>query len=452
MGFEMIAARILNPYFGGGIGVWACIISTFLIGSSIGYLIGGKTADGKFNRPFIHLYLFYSGIFVSLTAIFSLFIMDPLSENPSTLHIISACILLFFIPSLLSSSTVPGLMKLGFGETTDSKKIGFYHMLVSLGSVSGTLLTSFLILPHLKMKFILVIFSLIYFICWLLLSFKWYKIFLCILCFLPLIPLSNSTFGGNPIVEEVSSPYQDIYITTTSNYNNVEGDYRMMQFDTRSVQGIINIDDPENPIFSYINGILSLVDVHAPSANDFFMIGHGAGTLTSSIEKRHKNMMVAEIDAQVLDLSRKYFNYRGNSVIIKDGRILLKEKPNKFADTIILDAFKSEGIPFHLLTRDFFEITNKKLRNDGIIILNVIGSIKGDSVTNDTYATLSSIYPNIQVYAQYDNETYAASKQNLLFIASQSPLSSKKITNFDTVTIEKGNVLTDEWIQNKKLQ
>lgn len=451
MGFEMIAARILNPYFGGGIGIWACIISTFLIGSSAGYLIGGKTADGPKNKMFIQKYLFLTGVFISCTTII-MQLLPFLSKNASIIHALIACCSLFLFPSLISSSTIPGLMKIGFGETTDSKKIGFYHMLVSVGSVSGTLLTAFIIMPHLKMKFILVVFSLMYMICGVLISFKWYKGIFILVSFLPLITLSTQTFGGLPIVEVVSSPYQDIYVTKASKYNNIEGDYRFLQFDIHSIQGAINLRDPETTMFSYIKGIMSLIETHTPNAQKLFMIGHGAGTLTSDIEKSNKEIKVAEIDEKVLELSREYFNYKGNSVIIKDGRVLLQSESDKSLDVIILDAYKSEGIPFHLLTREFFELTNKKLKNNGSIILNVLGAAEGDSITSDTLATLSSIYPNIIVYAEYPEAVNASKRQNLLFVASQSPLKPVSVGKFSLVSVPSGTILTDEWIQNTKLQ
>src|SRR5580693_10791903 len=40
MGFEMLGSRYLFPYFGGGIGTWASLISTVLCALAIGYFAG----------------------------------------------------------------------------------------------------------------------------------------------------------------------------------------------------------------------------------------------------------------------------------------------------------------------------------------------------------------------------------------------------------------------------
>ncbi len=45
MGFEMVASRLLTPYFGSGIITWAALISAVLLAIMLGYLIGGALVD-----------------------------------------------------------------------------------------------------------------------------------------------------------------------------------------------------------------------------------------------------------------------------------------------------------------------------------------------------------------------------------------------------------------------
>src|SRR4029453_19317226 len=45
MGFEMLGSRYLNPYFGGGITTWACLISVVVFGMLVGYFAGGYAVD-----------------------------------------------------------------------------------------------------------------------------------------------------------------------------------------------------------------------------------------------------------------------------------------------------------------------------------------------------------------------------------------------------------------------
>jgi hypothetical protein len=45
MGFEILGRRYLFPYFGGGIGTWARLISMVLCALAIGYFAGGTIVD-----------------------------------------------------------------------------------------------------------------------------------------------------------------------------------------------------------------------------------------------------------------------------------------------------------------------------------------------------------------------------------------------------------------------
>ena len=42
MGIELLAGRILAPYFGSSVHIWGSIITVFMLSLSIGYLLGGK--------------------------------------------------------------------------------------------------------------------------------------------------------------------------------------------------------------------------------------------------------------------------------------------------------------------------------------------------------------------------------------------------------------------------
>ncbi len=59
------------------------------------------------------------------------------------------------------------------------------------------------------------------------------------------------------------------------------------------------------------------------------------------------------------------------NMIIGDGRLKIAEAPDGFYGMIMLDAFSSDSIPVHLLTKQAFELYLRKLRPDGIIAVHV---------------------------------------------------------------------------------
>jgi len=86
-----------------------------------------------------------------------------------------------------------------------------------------------------------------------------------------------------------------------------------------------------------------------------------------------------EIDPLVARLAKDpaMFTYysdclRGNGrVILGDGRISMAAAPDHSYNVIVIDAFGSDVVPIHLLTREAMDLYRSKLASGGIIVLNV---------------------------------------------------------------------------------
>jgi spermidine synthase len=105
------------------------------------------------------------------------------------------------------------------------------------------------------------------------------------------------------------------------------------------------------------------------------LLGLGGGTLLT-YGKTGDYMRIYEIDPEVERYSRKYFVYfdktkADTEVVIGDGRLSLeREQPQRF-DVLILDAFSSDSIPMHLLTREALASYIRHLEPDGILAFNM---------------------------------------------------------------------------------
>jgi spermidine synthase len=71
----------------------------------------------------------------------------------------------------------------------------------------------------------------------------------------------------------------------------------------------------------------------------------------------------------------RYFHYLSDcgatKVILGDGRLSLGAKPDHSYDLIIVDAFSSDSIPMHLLTREAVALYLSKLKPRGVILFNI---------------------------------------------------------------------------------
>jgi len=108
------------------------------------------------------------------------------------------------------------------------------------------------------------------------------------------------------------------------------------------------------------------------------VIGLGTGaTVCYAVENRHFTFY--EIDPVVKELaeSPEFFTYlsdcsRGHyEIILGDGRIKIATAKDRQFDIIMLDAFTSDAIPTHLLTREAIQLYLKKLDETGILVFHI---------------------------------------------------------------------------------
>ncbi len=107
------------------------------------------------------------------------------------------------------------------------------------------------------------------------------------------------------------------------------------------------------------------------------VVGLGTGTLACYV-KKGRDYDFYEIDPQVIEIAEnpKLFTFLKDCgspyrIIEGDGRLKISEAPDSSYDMIFLDAFSSDNIPIHILTKEAFEIYLKKLKPNGIIVANL---------------------------------------------------------------------------------
>lgn len=131
------------------------------------------------------------------------------------------------------------------------------------------------------------------------------------------------------------------------------------------------------------------------------VIGLGIGVV-ACYQKDGRFFDFYEIDKEIADLAEnpKYFTYLSDcgspyKIILGDGRLKIEEKPDDTYDMILLDAFSSDNIPIHILTKEAIEIYLQKIKDDGTLVFHI----------TNRYLDLEPVLSN------------AAAKLNLLAVA-----------------------------------
>ncbi len=105
------------------------------------------------------------------------------------------------------------------------------------------------------------------------------------------------------------------------------------------------------------------------------VVGLGVGTL-AAYARQGDYFRFYEINPAVIDLARQFFEYlpecRGAVDVIQgDARIELEREPPQAFDVLVLDAFSSDSIPVHLLTREAFLVYLRHLKDDGVLAVHI---------------------------------------------------------------------------------
>jgi len=104
-------------------------------------------------------------------------------------------------------------------------------------------------------------------------------------------------------------------------------------------------------------------------------VGLGVGTI-ATYARPEDDYRFYEINPEVLRLARQHFTYladcRGKcEVILGDGRVSLEREPPQNFDVLVLDAFSSDAVPVHLLTREAFALYRQHVAPRGVIAVHI---------------------------------------------------------------------------------
>jgi hypothetical protein len=106
------------------------------------------------------------------------------------------------------------------------------------------------------------------------------------------------------------------------------------------------------------------------------VVGVGAGTL-ACYRQPGQAWLLFEIDPTVLQFSeRGTFTFlrecaQGVPVVLGDARLMLERAPPAIFDLLAIDAFSSDAIPQHLLTREALGIYMNALDDDGVLMIHI---------------------------------------------------------------------------------
>jgi spermidine synthase len=154
--------------------------------------------------------------------------------------------------------------------------------------------------------------------------------------------------------------------------------YRYLSFNrARGNQSVVNIRDPYELKFAYTQAAFVVPAFLDQKPGRILILGLGGGSIPRVMAKHYPDtpIDIVEIDPDVIDVAKRFFFFeptKNTTVVSMDGRRFLRSSRNQY-DIIFLDAYDDQSIPFHLTTKEFFEIVKQRLTPTGVVASNVWG-------------------------------------------------------------------------------
>jgi spermidine synthase len=85
----------------------------------------------------------------------------------------------------------------------------------------------------------------------------------------------------------------------------------------------------------------------------------------------------------------------------------------------VIDTYYSDSIPFHMTTREFVELAHSRLRPGGVVVMNVIGAVRGSGskLFRSLYRTYRTIFPTVVVHPVGSSQSIIT---NLILLATDA--------------------------------
>jgi spermidine synthase len=461
---ELSASRLLAPYFGSSLFVWANLIGLILLYLTVGYYVGGRLAD-RSPRP---------GVLYTLTIIAAFLIsVIPFLSRPILLWSQSAfatysigvfygslvsVILLFAIPMILLGCVSPFAIRLRIEQVGKSGRTsGQLYAISTAGSIVGTFLPVLLLIPNIGTYRTFFTFA----VALLLVSIAGLvgtrvdngprprngrvdKRLLSILLLIPMalsvltmrgpIKAADGSNGGGVLITERESAYNYLQVVQV-------GDE--LQLIMNEGVGIHSVYNPHSILTQgYWDDFLVAPYFNNPpftqdQVRKVALIGLGAGTAAREFTATYGPIPIdgVEIDGTVVELGRQYFHMTEPNlhVIVQDGRYYLQTTSQKY-DVIGVDTYQQPYVPFQFTTQEFFQTVRDHLTPTGVVALNAGRTSNDYRLVEALAQTMHSVFPNVYII---DTERFT----NSLVIGTNAPTS---LANFQI----NANHLTNPLLQS----
>lgn len=432
MVYEIIGSRIVSPFIGTSTYVWTSLIGVILAALSLGYWLGGLVSDRKPDARLLAAAIFLAGGAVSVTVLVKDVVLSAIAaaSAPIEFKAVLASVFLFAPASVLLGVVTPFAVKLrtlSLGDT--GKTVGRLYALSTIGSIVGTFVAGFVLIPFFgSTRTLYLIAASLFGVSLLLapLAFDRVRIALIVIFFFGVAgnELSAYYLYRTKGLVDIDTKYSRVQIFEADEIKTGRR-FRAIATDPYFAQSAMYLDDG-SPVFEYIP-FYHLVRYFKPDHRTSLMIGGAGYSFPKEYLRTYPkaSMDVVEIDPQMTDIAHRFFGLGEDprlNIFHEDGRVFLDRSVGAKYDAVMVDAFGSLlSTPYHLTTVEAVRQMHRVLHDDGVVIVNIgsAGAGRASLFLQAEYATYRSVFPEVRLYkVRHERDDHEF--QNIVLVACRN--------------------------------
>ena len=450
MMLELLGTRIIGPFYGVSLFVWSSLISVTLIALALGYYLGGWLADRTTRFRLSHQ-IALAALFAAMIPLISTTVFSWTNALGVRWGAFASALLLFTLPLTFLGMVGPQVIKLaarrleGVGTTS-----GSVYAISTVGSVVGTLLLGFFLLPSVGSRAVLYGVS---------------AVLMAVAVGLAIHErrkLGTSSLGAVLLIAAlgagalypsagtaaVRSKDFEVLYETESMYGWVRviddrvKKMRWMLSDS-SVISALWLESGQSPLLYH--RILETLPHFRPEGKKALLIGLGGGHIARELHKAGIITDALEIDPVVAAMAKRYFGFEPpGELIVGDARYEIRRLKGKY-DFIIHDCFTGGAVPAHLLSVEMLRDLQSLLEEGGILALNFVGFAQGEAAAA-VYRTIGAVFPHRRTLVSLPGEDF----NDFVFLASMQPIVLDAAAADEPAPRGQGRLA--EWLQDRQVE
>lgn len=420
---EIAAGRLLAPYVGVSLTTYTGIIGVILAGIATGAWLGGRLADLHPAARLVGPTLALGGL-AAMASVPVVGIVGGLRLGAGVEAIVFLAFAGFVAPAAILSAVAPMIVRATLTDlSTSGTLVGRLSAIGTVGAISGTFLTGFVLLGLVPTRTLIVATGALLVVVGAVAAW-WYAR---AAPAAPLVVLAATLLGGAGVLAPGPCQRESAYycIAVEPDPGNPGG--RTLVLD-RLRHAYVDLDDPRHLEFGYVR---RFADAAAPvlaatdGRADVLHIGGGGFSfprylLATAPGSRHT---VLELDPVVLATAQRELGLETADalrVVTGDARLSIATRATDAFDLVVGDAFGGLSVPWHLTTAEFLEEVDRVMRPSGRYLMNLIDGPGLRFVRAET-ATLATRFEHVAVVtsaAAFAGEAGG----NVVLVASHEPL------------------------------